>query len=582
MKSASETGAFKTHLGSPVVAWHVTHGVMKHRQVVRVRRDAHASTPRPTSAFVTPTSVPTERAPGVMRTPTIAPSPTALPMTLTMSSASPSIAPGPQPTFVNTPPTLDNPIGNLTTEVDVYFVYLIPPNTFSDKEDGLTPNLKLEMFNPDGRILPSDLWLKLDPSKQTLEGKPGISDIGKVKILLTVTDSGGLKEVDKVEISVVGKNEPPQLINHIDLIKLYVGQPIKFPVPYDTFYDLEDGDTNNLTLEMSNIDGQPLSPDSWVYFDARTRTIFALPRREQIGKPEFLMVATDSGKKKARDAFEFHVLEVDTQFNHLFGLVLDFPYSKFKESVILRVELCYSLGNYFKGYFNTSTKDLRVQNYDEGLRFEWRFANIANDLPQVLLYKEKYEIGDTKNPVEPFGELMANSCPIQESCPVKQVYVSIFDTTVTTPDPNVLGRAQDRGSGTWWQYTIIPAFVVAALILVIGLIVIICIRCRRRSKLKKNDKIVFLYRKKPAVFREEYPAKEVYGNQPLITPSEKPPLPPPSYPRSSTPTDDPSITLLSDCSLSYQPPSFDSGHEQTANARLPVPSYRLPPPYVAP
>ena len=55
LKSASENGAFQIDLGSPVVAWHVTHGMLKHRQAIRVRRGVVGQTPQPTSAFVPPT-----------------------------------------------------------------------------------------------------------------------------------------------------------------------------------------------------------------------------------------------------------------------------------------------------------------------------------------------------------------------------------------------------------------------------------------------------------------------------------------------------------------------------------------------
>lgn len=608
LKSASETGAFKRDLRSPVVAWHVTRGLLKHRQVVRVRRQAPGQTPRPTSAFVPPTVAVVTRAGGVVGTPTIAPSPTVFTMkpTATRVSPSPTVTQGPTTTAApftptdapspptdppivtpagNTPPYIVNPIGTLIAEANVQFLYPIPPGTFSDKEDGDTPNLILDIYNADGNFLPANLWLKLDRKSQILSGTPAEEDIGQTIVMLIVTDSGKLKsKLDKVTINVIPRNEhPPRLINHIDLIDLYVGQPLKFRVPHDTFYDVEDGDTNNLTLEMTTADGELLSPSSWVTFDAETHTIYALPGEEQIGKPDFLMAAKDSGGRSVRDAFEFHVT-VANKSNHMFGLVLDASFKKFKRSVKVRVELCILIGTYFGLNFSTSYNDIRVKQYTEGsVIFEWSFANIATDRQQVLMYKEQYTEGDSKKPVTPFKDRVEAACPIQSSCPITRVYVEIDDPLEpTTLGPDVVGRVAESGDGTWWEYTIIPAFVVAAVIFIIGLIIILCIRCRRRSKLEKNDKVVFLYRKKPAVFREEYPTKEAYGNQPLITPSEKPPLPPPAYPRSSTPTEDPSVLLMSDSSPSYQPPSFDNGNEPSPNARLPVASYRLPPPYVAP
>lgn len=585
LKSASENGAFQKDLGSPVVAWHVTHGMLKHRQAIRVRRQAAGQTPQPTSAFVPPTVVFAPRsATGVgVGTPTIAPSPTVHTVTPTST-----LGPGQPPIVeVNTPPKLINSLPNLTAEINIPFSYPIPVNTFVDKEDGDTPKLILELYYPNGNALPDDLWLKLD-NEQKLYGMPSEKDLGTISVALIAQDKAGLRsELDVIKVMVVRKLEPPRLINHIDLIKVFVGQPLKFTIPYDTFWDDKDGNTNKLTLSMFTVDSEPLPQNSWVTFDAPSQTIYALPRAEQVGKPEFYMVATDSDGKKARDAFEFHVFEVEKPLYHKFGLVLNDPsFSNFAVNVMTRVNLCIFLGEYFGSHFNMSYKDIRVRRYEDvkDVDLKWSFANIATDVQQAYMYKKKYMIGESGKPVQPFENKVKSRCSVEkDECSVTNVSVWIMDPNMnTTPDPNVLGRDEDRGGGTWWKYTIIPAFVVAGLVFIIGLIVIICIRCRRKSKLKKSDKVVFLYRKKPAVFREEYPIKEVYGNQPLMTASEKSPLPPPAYPRSSTPTDDANVTLLSDCSPSYQPPSFDSGNEQQGNAHVQVPSYRLPPPYVAP
>ena len=807
LKFASQSDGFKKNLGFPVVAWHVSYGQVKQRHVVRVRRQAIAQTPVPTSAFVTPTaSVVTQ----IIGTPSIPRSPTAFTVTPTVTRIVPSptrmaihasatsVVPNPVPTappIKNTPPYLQNPINSLTAELNVQFVFQIPANTFHDDEEGATPFLKLDMYDPLGNLLPDDFWLNLDPQVQVLRGTPtklGVSDIALIVtdreflksnlhhvqihvvqknqppsiarsptaftvtqtvtrivpsptrmaipsatpvvpspvptappkntppyinkqinsltaeinvqfefrippdafhdkeqgttrflkldmydpdgnplpddfwlsldplaqvlrgkptelnvsyIALIVTDREGLKSrLHHVQIRVVEKNQPPLLYNHIDLIELYIDQPVVFPVPVDTFHDTEDGPTPQLRLTMSkNVDYQAF--DSWVEFDAKSQTIYALPHGNIIGRHVFFMTAEDSGGKKAIDAFEIHVKSAAVKPNYHFGLVLDAPFENFNKSVTLRVKLCVQIGDYFAKYFNTSYKDIRVSNYAEGsVRFEWSFANIATNLTAVKEYEVQYVIRGEKNePVLAFKNHMKSPCAIAKTCSVTRVYVDTYQppsttqdpnvvvtrayvgtyqppsttqypnvvvtrvlgtyqppsttqdpnvvvTSVyvgtyqplsTTQDPNVVGKAGGDDDGTWWEYTIIPAFVVAAVILIIGLIVIVCIRRRRRNRLETSEKVVFVQRKKPAVFREEYPLREAYGNQPLITPNEKAPLPPPAHPRSSTPTEDPSELLLSDSSPSYQPP-FDSGHEPAGSSRPPVASYRLSPPYVAP
>lgn len=591
LKSASQNGAFKNELSSPVVGWHVTYAQVKRRQVVRVRRQAVAQTPVPTSSLVTPTSVIVTQ---VIGTPVITRSPTMFTVTPTATRVIPSpmqttdpyttsFSPSfPTPTSENTPPCLNNPIKTLTAEINAPFSFYIPPDTFLDKEDGQTPRLQLDLFNDKGNEFPGDFWLRLDSNPQVLRGVP--KTLGETKVGLIVTDSKGLKsDLHVFIIRVVRENVPPYLYNHIDLIQLYIGQPIEFKVPYDTFHDKEDGATPNLTLSMTQIDDESLDSISWVSFDAKSQTIYALPLGTIIGKYEFLMVAYDSLGKKAVDAFEFHINPLPVQSNHNFALKLDANYDKFNQNVETRVKLCIQIGDYFGDHFNTSYKDIRVKDYQRGsVILEWSFANIATNMTGVLDYKSKYvRAGTEKDPVREFKDRIDSSCPMPNRCSVMEVWVEINDLLSSTDDPNVVGRTDDDDDGTWWEYTIIPAFVVAALILIIGLIIIICIRCRRKNKLEKNEKVVFVQRKKPAVFREEYPMREEYGNQPLITPNEKNPLPPPAYPRSSTPTEDPGERSLNDSSPSYQPP-FDSGHEPAGNSRPPVTSYRLPPPYVAP
>ena len=592
LKSASQTGAFEKELNSPVIGWHVTYGRVKSRRVVRVRRQALAQTPVPTSAFVAPTVSAVTR---VIGTPTMTRSPTLFTVTPTATRIAPSTTriSGPSSTTVapipadstssppiNTPPYLKKPINVLIAQIDEPFSFMIPPDTFDDREDGETPNLQLEMYDPSGN--PIDTWVKLDKNLQRLHGIP--RSVGDTRIALIVTDSGQLKSnLHVVTIRVFTPNKPPYLYNHIDLISLYIGQPIAFKVPYDTFHDAEDGSTGNLTLLMKTADDEALDEFSWIEFDANTHIIYALPIDVTIGKYEFLMFAYDSKMLKTVDAFEFDIKPTPVAPNHQFGLVLAADYKKFEKSAATRVKLCKEIGDYFGDHFNTSYRDIRVDKYQEGsIKLEWNFANIATNKTGVLEYKSRYiSGGEADKPVPEFKERIESSCPISTGCSVTKVWVNVLSPERTTVDPDVVGRTDDDDDGTWWEYTIIPAFVVAALILIIGLIIIICIRCRRKTRLEKNENVVFVQRKKPAVFREEYPMREVYGNQPLITPNEKAPLPPPAYPRSSTPTEDPSERLLSDSSPSYQPP-FDSGHEPAGNSRPSVASYRLPPPYVAP
>ena len=94
-----------------------------------------------------------------------------------------------------------------------------------------------------------------------------------------------------------------------------------------------------------------------------------------------------------------------------------------------------------------SYKDIRVWNYEnKGVDLKWSFANIATNIHQAHMYKKKYMIGESGKPVQPFENEVKSRCAV-DKCSVKNVSVWIMDPDMsTTPDPNVLGRDEDRGN----------------------------------------------------------------------------------------------------------------------------------------
>lgn len=596
LKSSSQNGAFAVELQSPVVAWHVTYGRVHHRHVVRVRRQVRAQTPVPTSTFIAPTSAIVTQ---ITETPTMTKSPsrssvapTSVRIIPTPTQTRSPVIPTAIPTFIPTSikstsrPFLNKPIDVLTAVVGEPFYFNIPADTFSDLQDGQLPNLRLSIYDPAGNPLPDDLWVKLLPKTNDLVGTPTVP--GTTKIALIVTDSDNQKsDLYDVIIQVLPRNNPPHLYNPIDVIPLYIGQPIAYKVPTDTFHDKEDGATENLSLTMTTREGELIDKFPWVEFNMKSQIIYALPMGEIIGKHEFLLIAHDRGGLRAFEAFEFHVYPLPIKPNHYFYLQLVADKKQYDDRVTKRVETLAKVGKYFHKIMNypSTYSDIRLQkdenkeNEETDLLIKWFFADIAKNILAVREYKSKYE-GNDKQPYTEFKNFYDDECPIEGQCNVVKAWVEINDP-LSADDPDVLGRVDDDDDGIWWEYTIIPAFIVAALIFIIGLIIIICIRCRRISKVNKNEKIIFVKPKKPAIFREEYPMKEMYGEQPLVTPNDKPPLPPPAYPRSSTPTDDPSERLLGDNLHIYQAP-FESSSEATGGSRPPNSSYRLPPPYVSP
>lgn len=140
-------------------------------------------------------------------------------------------------------PFLNRSIDHLEITIGRFYQLQIPANTFSDKEDGNTRNLKLTISLTYGKPLPTDSWLMFNETSQTLYGIPLKSDSegGDTinEFTLTAMDSQG--HVAKDAISLTYKYETD--INH--RIRVVLNDS------YETFID----DRRNLIQVARNIAG---------------------------------------------------------------------------------------------------------------------------------------------------------------------------------------------------------------------------------------------------------------------------------------------------------------------------------------
>ena len=82
-------------------------------------------------------------------------------------------------------------------------------------------------------------------------------------------------------------------------------------IPFDTFYDFEDGDTRNLGLRLLTGEGLTASPGDWLQLDVQTQTLQGNPGAQDVAIHQYVLVAIDSGGKIARDVFQVRVIAVD-------------------------------------------------------------------------------------------------------------------------------------------------------------------------------------------------------------------------------------------------------------------------------
>ena len=169
-------------------------------------------------------------------------------------------------------------------------------------------------------------------------------------------------------------NNPPKLVNPIIRLTVVQGQKMKYHIPEDTFYDIEDSYTPNLNLEMTTMQHKNLLP-SWVLFDSSKQDIVSLPiDGSTVGVHSFYLTATDNGGFRATDVIELVVLQDTTKYNYKF--TIDIIDATVKDNVKTRVALVDKLA----AYFGVSTDDVRVSSYgpDYPVRCTFKFSSLEN------------------------------------------------------------------------------------------------------------------------------------------------------------------------------------------------------------
>ena len=79
-------------------------------------------------------------------------------------------------------------------------------------------------------------------------------------------------------------------------------------IPANTFQDLEDGDTRDLSLNIVDRDtGVPLNDLTWARFSPTRQEILLLPLEDNIGLYNFRVQATDSGGESQQDTLVLSV-----------------------------------------------------------------------------------------------------------------------------------------------------------------------------------------------------------------------------------------------------------------------------------
>lgn len=585
---SAKDGTMSAKLGYPVVGWHIVN--KKIHGVKRVRRQLY-NTPTPVPSVLPPTSHP-EPAVRIIPTPT---SPSIAPAT--DNSAPPVRGPLPLPvkptlrvrdqiahTPVFGPPQPTRVLGTTST---IPILPTMTRPTFVEATAVATPPSTTK------RPRTKDVTRKPKKPKNTTPSprEPKSTTPKPPKRTTTVsvaTDS----------------NQTPEIRNAIDEVNAWVGTYFEVKIPPDTFYDKEDGTTDKLRLTLKKTPKEDVSDNSWIQFNSTIQLLYGLPEEHHEGKHEYFMLATDKGGKSIMDAFEVQVnrWSASDKPSVVFAARFHGDHKTLSNDVhkkiLLTKKLAYALGDR-----NSSTVTLR--NITSGsIVVEWTNSSLPQSpCPKDQITTLSNKISDSGGEPKPaFVKAMepefkpinisvrgTNACQRYTFVPPGEAPMPPPPTATASPGT---GR---RSSDDVYLHTVIPAVVVAALLLIAGIIAMVCYRKKRKGKMTIEEQATFIKKGVPIIFADELDDSKSPPSSsiPLILQEEKPPLPPPEYPNMGGPHS----TLLNQNLLEeysvyqdddpnappYQPPPpFTVPIEGKGSRPKNMTSYRSPPPYVPP
>ncbi|MBN3306192.1 DAG1 protein, partial [Amia calva] len=588
----AKEGTMSAQLGYPVVGWHIAN--KKPHIPKRIRRQLYA----------TPTPIPSAQPPSAAH-----PDP---PIRIVPTPTSPSIAPttdatappvrGPVPLPVKPTIRTRDPIAHTPT--------LGPVQPTRVMETTSTILIQPTMTRP-GFV---EATASPTPSTATTRRPKPPSSTRKPKKQKTSTpvprDTSTTTPKPRVRTPPPAvlpdrDNTPPELRNHIDQVDAWVGTYFEVKIPSDTFYDFQDGTTDKLRLTLRMNQNEVVGDASWIQFNSTSQLMYGLPDPTHVGKHEYFMHATDKGGLSAVDAFEVHVhrwahtdkppVIFAARFQGEPRMVTNDVHKK----ILLIKKLAYAFGDR-----NSSTVTLK--NITKGsIVVEWTNNSLQqNPCPKEQIEVMSKRISDKQGrPTQSFNNAMepdfkpinitvrgTGSCRNYIFVPPEVIPMS-YPSTPSTPAEGT-GR---QSTDDVYLHTVIPAVVVAAILLIAGIIAMICYRKKRKGKLTIEDQATFIKKGVPIIFADELDDSKPppSSSMPLILQEEKPPLPPPEYPNMASPETTPlnqdllgEYTALRDEDPNappYQPPPpFTAPMEGKGSRPKNMTPYRSPPPYVPP
>ncbi|TTC88576.1 Dystroglycan [Bagarius yarrelli] len=316
-------------------------------------------------------------------------------------------------------------------------------------------------------------------------------------------------------------NHKPQLHNSIGEVNVWVGTYFEVKIPANTFFDEEDGNTENLQLLLQIDLYQLLDQGSWIQFNSSRQLLYGLPDQSHVGSHEFIMIAVDKENSSSVDAFQVNVnyWPVDEQTPVLFTARFQGEPTMLTNNIHKKILFCKKLA-FALGDRNSSTVTLKSIT-NGSILVEWTNSSLPrNTCPAEQIYEMCRRISDSQGqPTSIFYSAMepefrpinieargVNKCQRFSFLPIGEDIISVSPGNISVPLPSTITPSSSSG---WhsredvYLHTVIPSVVVAALLLTAGLIALVCYRKKRHGKLNTEEQATFIKKGVPIIFADE-------------------------------------------------------------------------------
>ncbi|KAG8335221.1 cytoskeletal anchoring at plasma membrane [Homalodisca vitripennis] len=378
------------------------------------------------------------------------------------------------------------------------------------------------------------------------------------------------------------QNFSPIPRNQVDLLNATLGQLLVYTVPEDTFYDPEDGSTRNMKLSLLNMDRSPIGSTHWLQFDIKNQEFYGIPMAVfDIGRREYQLVCKDSGGLTAYDGLVVVVHPpAKTLYNVEFSMTLDIEHDTFAYNPAMKRHFVERLAELF-GDRNASAIVLSGVSANP-THIVWHNRSLPTDKcpDEEIKHLRQILLGDNDRVSVQVNTVLGPEFPVTQASLIPTASCQAI-MTVTHPVEPVYPsgdvRPVSRSNDEYLVTVIVPAIVIAAMLLCASLVACALYRRRRTGKMSvgsEDERQSFRSKGIPVIFQDELEERPEPANKsPVIMKEEKPPLPPPEYHQRTA--------LLSDTDhhedSPYQPPPPFPTSRDSARPK-PTPTYRMPPP----